>query len=119
MRLGAVGSLLAALGVVAGAFGAHALRGRLEPASLAAFETAVRYQLVHAIAVLLAVERARAVGRMAGIAGVVFVVGIVLFSGSLYGLALGGPRALGALTPLGGVAFILGWLVLAASHRAG
>ena len=118
MRLGMLGSLLAGLGVAAGAFGAHGLRDRLDPSMMGAFETAVRYQLIHALAILLAAERARGAGRLAGAAGVAFVVGILLFSGSLYGLALGGPRALGAATPFGGGALILGWLMLAGSYRA-
>ena len=118
MRLGMLSALLGALAVALGAFGAHALRGRLEPADLALFETAARYQLLHALAAAFAADRAaRASG--AGAASVAFLVGAVVFCGSLYGLALGGPRLLGAITPLGGLGFILGWLMLAWSFRRG
>lgn len=112
MRLGMTAALLGALAVVLGAFGAHALRDRLGEADRAIFETAARYHLLHALAAVVAAERA-ARARAASTAGWAFVVGILLFSGSLYGMALGGPRLLGAITPLGGVAFILGWLLLA------
>lgn len=105
--------VLGATGVLAGAFGAHALRERLVPSLLHTWETAVLYQLVHAVALLfLAVGISRgpaAEGWLAG-AGWSWVAGIVLFSGSLYALALGGPRLLGPVTPLGGVAFVVGWL---------
>ena len=109
MRLGMAGALLGALAVAAGAFGAHALRGRLDPAMLAAFETAARYQLIHAPAVLLAAQRAREVGGSLGrLAGTLFVVGVLLFSGSLYAMALGAPRAIGLATPFGGASLIAG-----------
>ena len=112
MRLGVVAALLGALAVVLGAFGAHALRAQLAEADRAVFETAARYQLLHALAAALAADRAsRAPGSEA--AGWAFVVGTVLFSGSLYGLAFGAPRILGAVTPLGGLSFIVGWLLLA------
>lgn len=119
MRLGTIAAMLAALAVAAGAFGAHALRDRLEPASLATFETAVRYHLVHAFAALFAADRAeRLPGSGAGRAAVSLLLGVVLFSGSLYALALGGPRAVGAITPLGGAALMLGWVLLARAFRA-
>src|SRR5215468_409663 len=109
-----LGALSAALGVMAGAFAAHGLRGRITPELLAVFETGARYQMYHALG-LLAV--AWAVGRWptssAAIAGWLFVAGTVLFSGSLYLLALGSPSWLGAVTPLGGLCFIAGWVVLA------
>ena len=109
-----IGSLLAMVAVVFGAFGAHALRGRLSPADLAIFETGVRYQMYHALALFAA---AWAVSRWPSgastAAGWLFVVGIVVFSGSLYVLVLTGQRWLGAVTPLGGVAMILGWGCLA------
>lgn len=118
MRLGAMAAWLAALGVAAGAFGAHALRDRLEPAALATFETAARYQLIHALGALLAAERAeRRPGSGASRAGAFLVAGVLLFSGSLYALALGAPRALGAVTPFGGVAFMTGWVLLALGFR--
>jgi uncharacterized membrane protein YgdD (TMEM256/DUF423 family) len=109
-----LGAVLGALGVAAGAFGAHALKGRLTPEMLAVFETGVRYQLIHALG-LLAVAWAATRWKSASIrvAGWLFVVGILLFSGSLYVLCLTGIRALGAITPIGGAAFIAGWLLLA------
>jgi len=110
----ALGAVLAALGVAAGAFGAHALRGRLAPDLLAVFETGVRYHLIHALALLsVAWATTRWPGRATNIAGWLFLAGTVLFSGSLYALSVSGIRALGAITPLGGVAFIAGWLTLA------
>jgi uncharacterized membrane protein YgdD (TMEM256/DUF423 family) len=113
-----LGSLSALVGVAAGAFGAHSLRARLAPDLLAVFETAARYQMYHALA-LLAV--AWAVGRWPGPllawAGWLFVAGTLLFSGSLYALALSGVRWLGAITPLGGVCFLAGWLCLALAAR--
>jgi uncharacterized membrane protein YgdD (TMEM256/DUF423 family) len=110
----AVGAIAAGLAVAAGAFGAHGLRGRLDAELLAVFETAARYQMYHALA-LFAV--AWAVRRWpespAALAGWCFVAGIVVFSGSLYALALSGTRWLGAITPLGGLAFLAGWAILA------
>jgi uncharacterized membrane protein YgdD (TMEM256/DUF423 family) len=116
-----IGSLAALLGVGAGAFGAHALRQRLTPDMLAVFETGVRYQLVHALALLaVAWACARWPGPASRAAGWLFIVGIVLFSGSLYLLVLTGMRSFGAVTPIGGVAFLLGWACLAwAGWRAG
>ena len=113
-RFFALGAMLAMVGVAAGAFGAHALKSRLTPDMLAVFEVGVRYQLVHALA-LLAVAWAitRWPGRAVLYAGALFIAGIVLFSGSLYLLALTGERSLGAITPFGGVAFLAGWACLA------
>lgn len=113
-----LGALSALLSVAAGAFGAHALRSRLSPEYLAVFETAARYQMYHGLG-LLAVAWAvsRWPGGIAQWAGWFFVVGTVLFSGSLYALALTGSRWLGAVTPLGGVAFLAGWLCLILSAR--
>lgn len=109
-----IGSLAGALGVGLGAFGAHGLRGRLSPEMLAVFETGVRYEMYHALALLfLAALMPRMDGWLIHAAGWSFTIGIVLFSGSLYLLALTGVRILGAITPLGGVAFILGWAFLA------
>ena len=102
------------LGVAFGAFGAHALRARLTPEMLAVFETGVRYQMYHAFATCAAAWAvARWPRRVFGVAGGLFFAGIVVFSGSLYALALSGERWLGAITPLGGVAFLAGWLCLA------
>jgi uncharacterized membrane protein YgdD (TMEM256/DUF423 family) len=108
-----VGAVSAMLAVAAGAFGAHALRGRLTPEHLAIFETGARYQIYHALA-LLAVAWAvsRWPGSLPVYAGWLFVLGSVVFSGSLYILALTGGRWWGAVTPLGGVAFLAGWLCL-------
>jgi uncharacterized membrane protein YgdD (TMEM256/DUF423 family) len=107
------GAALALVGVGLGAFGAHALRVRLSVDALAVFETGVRYQMYHAIA-LLAVAFAvqRWGGGLTNWAGALFAAGILLFSGSLYALALSGARAFGAITPLGGVAFLAGWACL-------
>ena len=109
-----VGSFLGALGVAAGAFGAHGLRAWVSPEMLAVFETGVRYHLTHALA-LLAVAWASTRWASAAIrtAGWLFAVGILVFSGSLYVLTLTGIRALGAITPFGGAALIAGWLLLA------
>jgi uncharacterized membrane protein YgdD (TMEM256/DUF423 family) len=109
---GGLGAGAALLAVALGAFGAHALRGRLGTDALATFEVGVRYHMYHALG-LLVVALARARWPAATAAGWLFVAGIIVFSGSLYGLALGGPRWLGAITPLGGLAFLLGWARLA------
>lgn len=108
----AIGALFGALGVVLGAFGAHALRGVLDEAALRTWHTAVEYQLWHALA-LLAVSLALPPSRWRRVSAFAFAIGIVLFSGSLYALALGAPHIVGAITPLGGVALIAGWLALA------
>ena len=102
------------LAVVFGAFAAHGLETRLPPSDLATFEVGVRYQMYHALA-LLAVAFAldRWPGPLGAAAGWSFLVGTLLFSGSLYLLVLTGPRALGAVTPFGGVAFLVGWALLA------
>ena len=116
-----LGSVMALLAVGAGAFGAHALRSRLSPEDLAVFETAVRYQMYHALGLLAAAWAASQwPGGATTLAGWSFVVGILVFSGSLYLLVLTGPRWLGAVTPVGGVSFMLGWLALAwVALRAG
>jgi len=113
-RFFACGAFFALVGVAAGAFGAHALKARLPPESLAVFDVGVRYQLVHALALFAAAWAvSRWPGRAATAAGLLFVAGIVLFSGSLYVMALTGIRALGMVTPIGGVAFMGGWVCLA------
>jgi uncharacterized membrane protein YgdD (TMEM256/DUF423 family) len=110
----ALGAISAAISVAAGAFGAHALKARLAPDLLAVFETGARYQMYHAIGLGLAAwASSRFPGAAAMWAGWLFVAGTLLFSASLYLLALTGVRALGAVTPLGGVAFIAGWIALA------
>ena len=110
----ALGALSGFIGVALGAFGAHALKGRLDVGLLATFEIGVRYQLYHALA-LLAVGWActRWPGTLTVASGWLFVAGTIIFSGSLYALALSGARWLGAVTPLGGLALLAGWLCLA------
>lgn len=109
-----IGALAGVVGVALGAFGAHGLRGRLAPDMLAVFETGVRYQMYHALAlVALGGLAPLLAGRLPVVAGWAFTIGIVLFSGSLYLLALTDIRILGAVTPLGGVAFLIGWACLA------
>ena len=115
------GALLAFVAVAAGAFGAHALRGRLEAEELAVFETAVRYHLVHAVALLaVAWVNTQWPGRPARFSGWLFIAGIVLFSGSLYLFVLTGARGVVVITPVGGLALLAGWLALAwAAWRGG
>jgi uncharacterized membrane protein YgdD (TMEM256/DUF423 family) len=109
-----IGACAGFLGVALGAFAAHGLRERLSPESLEVFETAARYQLYHALAVLIvAVAAARFDGWAVRTAGWAFTLGIVVFCGSLYALALTGVRTFGAITPIGGVAFLAGWALLA------
>src|SRR6266436_3488027 len=99
-----IGSVLGFLGVVLGAFGAHALRARLSPEMLVVFETGVRYQMYHAFAILsVGLILGRMGGWMISAAGWLFAAGIVLFSGSLYLLAFTGVTVLGAVTPIGGL----------------
>jgi uncharacterized membrane protein YgdD (TMEM256/DUF423 family) len=115
--LGAVSAFVA---VAAGAFGAHALRARLSPELLAVFETGARYQMYHALALIVtAWAAARWPGPLPQAAGWLFLAGTMLFSGSLYALALSGVRWLGAITPLGGVAFLMGWICLALAAQRG
>lgn len=115
-----LGALSGLVSVAAGAFGAHALRARLSADLLAAFETGARYQMFHALALLgVALLAARVPGAALTWAGWLFVAGTLLFSGSLYALALTGVRALGAVTPVGGVAFLAGWLALALAAARG
>jgi uncharacterized membrane protein YgdD (TMEM256/DUF423 family) len=114
--------LAAFIGVALGAFGAHGLRSRLSAEMLAVFETGVRYQMYHALAILIvALAAARLDGWLIRAAGWLFTGGIVVFSGSLYALALSGVTILGAVTPIGGLAFLGGWacLILAALALVG
>ena len=116
----ALGALSGGIAVALGAFAAHALKGRLDAQLLVTFETGARYQMYHALALLAAGLLAeRLPSRLVAASGVLFLAGTVLFSGSLYALALSGIRGLGAVTPFGGVAFLAGWLCLglAASRR--
>lgn len=116
-----LGSISAGLAVALGAFGAHGLKARLTPDLLQTFETGVRYHLYHALALLavaFALSRWSSTGLPAA-AGWLFLAGTVLFSGSLYLLAVTGAKWLGAITPLGGVAFIAGWVCLALAAGRG
>jgi uncharacterized membrane protein YgdD (TMEM256/DUF423 family) len=109
-----LGAVSGAIAVAAGAFGAHGLKLRLTPDLLAIFDTAARYQMFHALALLAAGWAvSRWPGTSARAAGWCFLAGTMVFSGSLYALSLSGIRALGAITPVGGVLFIAGWLLLA------
>ena len=109
-----IGSVAAFLAVGLGAFGAHGLKTRISPDMLAVFETGVRYHMYHALAIIAtALVLGRMNGRLVVWAGWSFTAGIVLFSGSLYALALSGVTVLGAITPLGGLAFLAGWALLA------
>ena len=110
----AIAGLLLALATACGAFGAHALKTHLAPDRLQLWETAVRYHFFQALGLLGVGLALRSVdAAMLRNAAAFIVVGIVLFSGSLYALSLGGPRVLGALTPVGGLAWIAGWLLFA------
>jgi uncharacterized membrane protein YgdD (TMEM256/DUF423 family) len=120
----ACGAVLAGLAVAAGAFGAHGLTGKLKgDTSLSAeevsrrldiFETAARYHMYHALAILLAgLVASRHPSAWSTVAGGCFVLGVVIFSGCLYAMALGAPKFLGAVVPIGGLSFIVGWIGLA------
>jgi len=110
----AIGALSALVAVAAGAFGAHGLADRLPAERLVTFETAARYQMYHALALLAVAGAAtRWPGSPVTAAGWLFLAGTVLFSGSLYVLSLTGIRWLGAITPIGGTALIVGWIALA------
>ena len=109
-----IGAIAGASGVVLGAFGAHGLKARVAPEMLEVWETAARYQILHALALLAtAWASERWPGGATSTAGWLFVAGIVVFSGSLYAYVLSGLRAFGAVTPLGGLCLIAGWLALA------
>ena len=120
MSYGTLGALSARVAVMGGAFGTHALRDRLDAHLLQVFETGARYQMFHALALIgvwLAEGRARETPR--AVAGGLFVAGTILFSGSLYTLALSGVRAWGAVTPFGGLCFIAGWAAFAVAIARG
>ena len=114
-----LGGILGGLSVMFGAFGAHSLKERLTEKSLATFQTGVQYQFMHSIALilvgLLSLHFADEYKEKIERPGWFFLAGIILFSGSLYSLALGGPRWLGPVTPLGGLCFMIGWVLLAFS----
>lgn len=111
--------ILAGLSVAAGAFASHALKDKLTDRAIEIFETGAKYQMYHALALLLVgvlLTREDIISpNLLNIAGIAFIVGIAIFSGSLYALSLSGIKWLGAITPLGGLAFIIGWGVLAVS----
>lgn len=113
-----VAALLGAAAVGLGAFGAHGLRERLEPSELATWQTAVHYHLLHAVALLAVALFGTATGRSLRAPAWLFAAGVLLFSGSLYALALGGPHVLGPVTPLGGLCLIAGWISLAGAVRS-
>lgn len=112
----AIAAILGALSVAAGAFGAHALRTQLSDRALEIFETGARYQMYHALALLavgILLSRAELVPPTLPFSGFAFILGTVIFSGSLYALSISNIKWLGAITPLGGAFFIAGWVCLA------
>jgi uncharacterized membrane protein YgdD (TMEM256/DUF423 family) len=111
----ALASLSGFLAVAFGAFGAHALKSKLDADMLSVYQTAVQYQFIHTLAMFgigLLLMRISEASLALNVSGLAFALGIIFFSGSLYGLALGGPGWLGPITPLGGLAFMIGWLSL-------
>ena len=113
MNWGATGAILMALGVMLGAFGAHALKDRLDAYSLDVYQKAVFYHFIHALGILIVARTSTLTQSASTTICALLLAGIVLFSGSLYLLAITGTRALGAITPFGGLAFIAAWLLLA------
>src|SRR5215510_8471213 len=108
-----LGAFAAFLAVAAGAFGAHALRARLAPDRLELFELAARYQMYHALALIAAAWAAdKFQNGAANSGGWLFLIGILIFCGSIYAMAFGAPRWFGAITPIGGLSFLVGWLLL-------
>ena len=105
-RLLGVGAVFAFLGVALGAFGVHALRDRLSAEMLAIYQTGVQYQMIHALAMVALGAQERVPARVTGWC---FAIGVVVFSGSLYALAMTGIRMFGAITPFGGLCFLAGW----------
>ncbi len=109
-----IGALSACVGIAAGAFCAHGLKSRLSPEMFSVFEVGVRYQMYHAFALMAAAwAQTRWPSSLVVTSGWLFIIGTVLFCGSLYLLSLSGVRWLGAVTPLGGLAFLAGWICLA------
>ncbi len=111
-----VAALLGGLSVAGGAFASHALREKLSERAIEIFETGARYQMYHALALLLVallLSRAEAAQSILIASGIAFIIGVVMFSGSLYTLSLTSIKWLGAIAPLGGAAFIVGWSCLA------
>jgi len=113
----ALGALSAFIGVAMGAFAAHGLKSRLSPEMLSTFEVGARYQMYHALAlIVVAWAQTRWGGTLTTASGWLFVSGTILFSGSLYVLSISGVKWLGAITPFGGLAFLAGWACLAALY---
>jgi uncharacterized membrane protein YgdD (TMEM256/DUF423 family) len=109
-----LGAIVGLLAVAAGAFGAHALESRLDERAMNLFQTAARYQMFHAFALVAAGWAvSRYPGTMARVSGWAFAVGLVIFCGTLYAMSFGAPRWFGAITPIGGVSFMVGWGALA------
>ncbi|NEO85618.1 MAG: DUF423 domain-containing protein [Spirulina sp. SIO3F2] len=119
----AIAAILAGLGVAAGAFGAHALKDQLTEKALATFETGVKYQMYHALAlfgVAILLNQVETVStNLLTTTGIAFIVGIAIFSGSLYALSFTGIKIFGAITPIGGVALLVGWGCLAGAALKG
>ncbi len=113
-----IGATLGLLGVAAGAFGAHALRESVSARDLEIWRTGAHYQQLHAVLLVAVGLAARSSTRALAIAVTLLTVGVLVFSGTLYAMVLGGPRILGAVTPLGGLCLMAGWLALAAHARA-
>jgi uncharacterized membrane protein YgdD (TMEM256/DUF423 family) len=112
----AIAALLGGTSVAAGAFASHALKGKLTEYALGVFETAARYQMYHALALLLVallLSRAEVAQSWLTATGYAFIIGVAIFSGSLYALSLSGVKWLGAIAPIGGLAFLIGWTCLA------
>ncbi len=116
MNIVRLAGILGFAGVALGAFGAHALRTRVEPRFIEIWQTGVQYHLLHVLALLALAALGQRVARPTAVAAL-FTAGIVIFSGSLYALVLTGQRWLGAITPMGGVAFLIGWALLAIFAR--
>ncbi|MBE0585794.1 MAG: DUF423 domain-containing protein [Desulfofustis sp.] len=109
-----IGALSAFIGIAAGAFGAHGLKSKLSPEMLTVFEVGVRYQMYHAFALIAAAwALSKWPSPLVTTGGWLFVIGTLIFSGSLYLLSISGVKWLGAITPLGGLAFLAGWLCIA------
>mgnify|MGYP003683363511 FL=1 len=109
-----VGAIFSGLAVALGAFGAHALKEKLSPYALDVFETGVKYQMYHALAIIaVGLLASRIDGPAIRVSAYSFMIGILVFSGSLYTLAFTGTKWLGAITPMGGLAFLVGWISLA------
>ncbi len=111
-----LGAVVVLVSIALGAFGAHALEPKLDARAIQSWHTAARYQTWHGLALIItAMVSERWPGRLTRLASVAFIVGLVLFCGSLYALALGSPRAFGAVAPIGGLSLMLGWGALALS----